>query len=167
MLQSICIGYLGADAEVKSSNGKEFTTFRIAHTDKWTDEQQQTHENTIWVDCVLNGKPTVVEYLKRGTQVYITGSVSLRVYSSAKDRCMKAGMTINVRSIELLGGKTDQVPSILYRADNGTQVDVQKWFYAPSLVRDSSADEFVQLISRNNGQFVADRNGFIQPNESF
>ena len=44
MLQAICIGNLGSDAEVKSSNGKEFTTFRIAHTEKWTDDAGQVHE---------------------------------------------------------------------------------------------------------------------------
>ena len=56
MFQSIVIGNLGADAEVKSMNGKEFTTFRVAHSQRWTDEQGQNHEQTQWIDCVMNGK---------------------------------------------------------------------------------------------------------------
>ena len=29
MLRVSCIGHIGANAEVKSANGKEFTTFRL------------------------------------------------------------------------------------------------------------------------------------------
>ena len=31
MLKAQVIGNLGADAEVKSSNGKQFVSFRVAH----------------------------------------------------------------------------------------------------------------------------------------
>lgn len=163
MLQTIAIGHIGGDAEVKNSNGKEFTTFRIAHTDRWTDEAGQVHETTTWIDCIMNGKPTIYEWLKKGQMVYVSGSCTLRIYSSAKDRCMKAGMTINVRTIELLGGKGDEVPSVLYDATTGAQVDVRKWFQAPSLVRDAKQPEYIPLVSRNQSRFVADRNGWIQP----
>lgn len=163
MFQAKVIGNLGADAEVKSVNGKEFTTFRVAHSDKWTDEKQQVHEVTQWVDCVLNGKPNVVEYLKKGTTVFAEGNATLRTYSSPKDKCLKAGITISVRSIELIGGRVDNVPSILYRADDGTQVQVTKWYYCKELVRDESQPETIPLVSRSSQQFVADRGGFIFP----
>ncbi|MBO5423750.1 MAG: single-stranded DNA-binding protein, partial [Fibrobacteraceae bacterium] len=91
MLQATAIGHIGGDAEVKSTNGKEFTTFRIAHTDKWTDESGQEHTNTQWIDCTMNGKPAVLEWLKKGQMVCVMGNLSTRIYSSAKDRCMKAG----------------------------------------------------------------------------
>lgn len=163
MLQVQSIGHIGGDAEVKTTNGKEFTTFRIAHSDRWTDESGQVHESTTWVDCIMNGKPAVLEWLKRGQLVFVTGSCSLRVYPSAKDRCMKPGLTINVRSIELLGGKGDDVPSVLYDATTGAQVDIVKYFQAASLVRADDQPEWVPLISRNQSRFVADRNGWVQP----
>lgn len=163
MLQVTAIGHIGGDAEFKSSNGREFTTFRIAHTDRWTDEAGNSHESTTWVDCIMNGKPAVMEWLKKGQMVFVTGSCSLRVYSSAKDRCMKPGMTINVRNIELLGGKSDEVPSVLYDATTGAQVDVKKWYQAATLVRDASQPEWLPLVSRNQARFVADRNGWVQP----
>ena len=163
MLQTTCIGHIGGDAECKNSNGKEFTTFRIAHTDKWTDESGQVHEQTTWVDCIINGKPAVMEYLKKGQLVYVAGSSTLRVYSSAKDRCMKAGMTINVRNIELLGGAADIVPKVLYDATTGAQVDVVKYYQAAALVRDMEQPEWLPLVSRSQARFVADRNGWIQP----
>lgn len=163
MLQVQSIGHIGGDAEVKTTNGKEFTTFRIAHTDKWTDESGQVHESTTWVDCIMSGKPAVLEWLKKGQLVFVTGACSLRVYPSAKDRCMKPGLTINVRILELLGGKVDDVPSVLYDATTGAQVDVLKWFQAPSLVRTEKDAEWIPLVSRNQSRFVADRNGWVQP----
>ena len=163
MFQSTVIGYLGTDAEVKTVNGKEFVSFRVAHTDKWTDEAKQVHESTQWIDCVINGKSAVVDYLKKGVQVFVTGNANLRVYSSAKDRCMKAGITISVKTLELIGGKPEPVPAVLFRADDGTQVDVTKWYFAQSLVRDEQQSEYIALVSRQQQQFYADRQGFVYP----
>lgn len=97
------IGYLGADAEVKTADGREFVTFRIAHTRKYKDAQGTIHESTQWIDCVISGRPNVTQYLHKGTQVYVSGSVELRIYDSAKDHCKKAGVQVRVQSIELLG----------------------------------------------------------------
>ncbi len=161
MLQAIAIGHLGGDAEVKQANGNEFTTFRIAHTEKWKDDAEQVHENTQWIDVTINKKPAVLEYLKKGQQVFVSGSASLRVYSSAKDRCMKAGLTINARQIELIGGRGDEVPSILFSANTGVQIDVRKYYQAAELVRGDGDPEWYPLISRSQERFVADRNGWI------
>lgn len=162
MLQAMLIGHLGADAESKSTNGNEFITFRIANTDKWTDEAGQVHEQTTWVDCIMNGKPKVFEYLKKGQLVYVAGSVSLRVYSSAKDKCMKAGMTINVRQVELLGGKSDDVPTLLYTEDGQQQVNVGKFFYAPTGKCSKGKAESRILVSKSGERFVQDPEGWIQ-----
>lgn len=161
MLQGIVIGYLGGDAESQVSNGREFTTFRVAHTNKWSDESGATHEETTWVDCIISGESKVTQYLKKGTQVFAQGSVSLRVYSSKKDRCMKAGLTINVRQIELLGSKPDDVPSRLYNVETNEQVDVTKHFYARTLERDENTPEKLPLVSRSNEKFYADRSGWV------
>ena len=163
MFQSVVIGNLGADAEVKSVNGKEFTTFRVAHSDRWKDENGQSHEQTQWIDCTMSGRPNVVEYLKKGTTVYVSGSAQLRVYSSQKDRCMKAGLTINIKTIELIGGKTDPVPSVLYRGDTGEQVDITEWYLARTLIREESDQEWIALLSRTQEQFIADRQGWVIP----
>lgn len=166
MLKGILIGHIGNDAEVKTVNGQEFTTFRVAHSEKWTDAQGQAHEQTQWVDCVMNGSPAVLPYLKRGQLVYVEGSIKTRVYSSAKDRCMKAGLTISVRSIELLGGRSDVVPSTIVDA-NGTFHSVTKCYFCQDMVRDKKQPEYVQVMNqRGNEQFQVDRNGFIYPLES-
>lgn len=165
MLQTTIIGHIGNDAECKEYNGKEFTTFRVAHSEKWTDADGKTHEQTTWVDCVMNGKPAVLPYLTKGTLVYCSGSTELRVYSSPKDKCMKAGLTIKVRTCELVGARPDAVPAYLYRADNGEQVRISKHFFALSLIRDEKEPEWLALVSAQAKQFVCDRNGNVTPYE--
>lgn len=157
MLQAILIGNIGADAKVNVKDGREFTTFRVAHNDTWTDANGTQHSNTLWVDCIMNGKPNVVEYLKQGTQVAIMGNVTLRTYSSEKDRCIKAGMTINVTRVELLGGRTDEVPSRLYDT-NGVQHDVMKAYYTDKGVK--------KLRSQRGQEYSCDDNGWVVPVKS-
>lgn len=163
MLQGIVIGYLGGDAEIKTSDGREFTTFRVAHTDRWKDTNGQTKETTQWVDCVMDGKPAVSEFLKRGTLVYVQGHLKSRIYSSAKDHCIKAGVTITARTIELLGGKTDPIPSQVVDT-NGVLHNVTKWFHCRDFVRANFQPEFVQVMHPRAGElYNVDRKGFIFP----
>lgn len=83
---------------------------------------------------------------------------------------MKAGLRVRVRSVELLGGRTDDVPSKLYDANDGHEVSVNKYYQSQELVRDEKAVEWWPLVSRNGEKFVADRNGWIakfnEPEES-
>lgn len=154
MLQASVVGYLGADAEVKHVNGQEFTTCRVAHTDRWKDQSGQTHESTQWIDLTLNGKPAVVDYLKQGTMVYAAGHVKLRCYSSEKARGFVAGLTISVVTIELLGGNSDAVPARLYDT-SGNMVDVTKYYHCEL----SGA----QLTNGRGRSFVSDDNGWVLP----
>lgn len=154
MLQATVIGNVGADAQVQNKDGREFVTFRVAHNDTWTGQDGVQHTNVIWVDCVMNGHPKVTEFIKAGTQVVVIGNVSLRVYSSAKDKCMKAGMTVNVANVQLLGGSTDEVPRRLYDA-NGVQHDVDKWYLTDV--------KQTQLMSQRGQQFAVDAYGWVKP----
>ena len=105
MLKCELIGNLGADARMVSDNGNSFISFNVAHTDKWRDANNVVHESTQWVSCIINDVHSPVAlYLTKGKQVFVRGNVALRCYSSEKARGFVAGMTINVREIELLGG---------------------------------------------------------------
>lgn len=131
MLQCTMIGNLGANAEIKTADGREFVTFRIAHNDSFKVVGGVRKETSMWVDCTMNctgGRPAVLPYLTKGTTVCVVGNVSLRVYSSEKDRCMKAGLTIHVQKLELLGGSSDAIPRRLYTSD-GVMVDVNKYYH--------------------------------------
>lgn len=161
MLQGMIIGHLGADAVYKNENGKEFVSFRVANTDRWTDASGNVNEKTTWVDCIINGKTKVLEYLKKGQMVYASGSISLRVYSSAKEKCMKAGLTINVKQIELLGSKADEVPNKLYLEEGGTEINVFKYYYSPEVRNPDRKEDTVALVSKTGNRFVGDKEGWI------
>lgn len=157
MLQVTLIGNVGADAVRKAGDGYEFVSFRVCHNDRYTDSAGVRHESTMWVDCVMDKDAKVVEYIKAGTQVYVTGSLSLRVYSSAKDHCMKAGATIRVQRLELLSGKSDPVPGRLIDND-GVVHEVQKYFHC------DAAGCF--LHNERGAQFASDDNGWVLPIEN-
>lgn len=109
MLNLQVIGNLGSDAVVKENNGKKFVTFNVAHTDKYTDEQGVKHERTTWVSCLWNGDGgRVLPYLTKGACVFAQGPAELRVFDSAKDHCKKAGVSIRIQHLELVGGKKEE-----------------------------------------------------------
>lgn len=154
MLQATIAGYLGADAETKSENGKEFTTFRVAHSERWTDGNGQARESTQWVDVIMTGRPNVAAYLKGGTLVYVSGHARLRCYSSEKARGFVAGLTISAVHIELLGGKTDAVPRRLYDND-GVMHEVNKYYHT------NMAGGI--LMNQRGDRFAVDDNGWVLP----
>lgn len=157
MLKCEIIGNLGADAQVKGENGKQFISFNVAHTDKWTDEAGTVHEQTQWVSCIINDVNTkVLPYLLKGKTVYVRGDARLRVFSSEKERRMVAGMTVNVREVELLGGSADEVPRQLLTSD-GLLVPTYKAYY----IDPAMPDKPTELFDRNMQKFAVDKNGFV------
>lgn len=160
MLQCTLIGNIGANAEVKASDGREYIAFRVAHNDSFKGADGSKKETSIWVDCTMscaNGRPAVLPYLTKGTAVCVVGNVSLRVYSSEKDRCMKAGLTIHVQKIELIGGQSDIIPRRLFTKD-GVMVDVHKYYHADT-------NEQILMDQRGN-QFSVAEGGWIAPSQT-
>lgn len=110
MLKSLIIGNLGADAELRVSNGAQFLSFRVAHSERWADKQTgEVRETTQWISCTLNGDGGGVrQYLKRGTKVFIYGDLSPKLYVSSRDGKQYAGLDCRVRQLELCGGAKDE-----------------------------------------------------------
>lgn len=163
MLKACLIGNLGADAQVKAANGREFVTFRVAHSWNFTSQDGTVNSGTIWVDCIGNNLKGVVEYLKKGTQVYVEGEVSLRVYSSKQDRCMKAGLTIHVQSVQLIGGKTDEVPREVINPDNGELYGVEKSYSVVDWNTIQMDGGTKKMVDARGKEYVMDRFGLIKP----
>lgn len=110
MMRLEVIGNLGADAEIKEVNGRKFVSFRVAHTDKWVDSQtQQAQVTTQWVSCAINGDGgKLVPYLKKGTKVFVRGSVAFGTFNSAKSHQVECAVNLSVWEIELCGSKKDE-----------------------------------------------------------
>jgi single-strand DNA-binding protein len=84
----IIVGNLGADPEVKSfQNGGRIANLRIATSEDWKDKNTgEKKERTEWHTVVLNsdGLVGVAErFLKKGSKVYIEGSLRTRKWQDA------------------------------------------------------------------------------------
>lgn len=78
----ILVGNLGKDPEVRyTSNGTAVANVTIATSDQWKDKQSgQTQERTEWHNVVFYNRlaEIVGEYLRKGSQVYVEGSLRTR-----------------------------------------------------------------------------------------
>ena len=79
----ILIGNLGADPEIKSfQNGGKIANIRIATSETWKDRMTgERKERTEWHNVVINGEGlvgVVERYLKKGSKVYVEGSLRTR-----------------------------------------------------------------------------------------
>lgn len=101
------IGNLGADAIIKDLNGQKYIAFSVAHTESYTDSHNQRRERTTWVSCLKYGESAVINYLKKGTRVFIRGELSAKTYEAGGT--VQVGINCRVRGLQLLGGnRTEQ-----------------------------------------------------------
>jgi len=156
MLKAQVIGNLGADAEVKSSNGKQFVSFRVAHSFNFTSNSGEQRRELIWVDVTASNIDKLLPYLKKGCSVFIEGNISLRVYSSKVDRCMKAGISVHADTIQLIGGSVDAVPKYLTNPENGLVHEVSKMYCIDELVGKIDRGKVLELTDNKGNLFVVD-----------
>jgi single-strand DNA-binding protein len=106
----IAVGNLGADPETKyMPSGVACSTFSVAVSETWKDKQTgEQKDRTEWIRAETWGKlaEIVAEYLRKGSQVYIEGS--LRTDSWEDEAGNKKYMTkVRVDNLQMLGGKGD------------------------------------------------------------
>jgi len=79
----ILIGNLGKDPQLDyTSSGKARCRFSLATTEQYKDRDGQQQEKTEWHNIVMWGRTAEIagEYLKKGSKVYIEGSIQTRQY---------------------------------------------------------------------------------------
>lgn len=77
----ILVGNLGQDPELRyTPNGAAVTTISVATNEIWRDSEGNTQERTEWHRVVLWRRHAEVagEFLKKGSKVYIEGSLRTR-----------------------------------------------------------------------------------------
>lgn len=105
MLKCEFVGHIGSDAEIKEFNGKRFISFNVATSERYKDAQGQTVSRTTWVSCLKPGEGAVVNYLKKGTQVFCRGDLTAKPYTGRNG--IEAGLNCRVTELELLGNRQD------------------------------------------------------------
>ena len=106
----ILVGNLGRDPEMRYlPSGEAVANLAIATTDKYKDKSGQTVETTEWHKVSFFSKTAEVcgEYLKKGSQVYVEGSIKTRKYTD-KEGVEKYSTEIRGDRMQMLGGKQDK-----------------------------------------------------------
>lgn len=107
MIKMQVIGRLGKDCVVNTVNGKNVINFNVAHTEKYKDSQGVNQEKTTWVDCAYwTDRTALAPYLVKGTQVFVEGNPEVRSFTR-QDGTGGASLSLRVRDVQLLSGKTD------------------------------------------------------------
>lgn len=105
----IIVGHLGRDPEMRTfPSGDQVANVTIATTDKWKDKQTgEMKEATEWHRVVFNGRlaEIVGQYLRKGSQVYVEGSLRTRKWT---DQSGQERYTTEIRAdqMQMLGGRT-------------------------------------------------------------
>jgi single-strand DNA-binding protein len=104
--KAILVGNLGKDPEVRfTPSGRAVAKFPLATTDTWTDQESGRQERTEWHNVVVWGKQaeSCGQYLAKGRQVYIEGSIRSRSYDD-KDGNKRYITEIIAQRVQFLGG---------------------------------------------------------------
>lgn len=108
--KAIIVGNLGNDPEVKyTQGGTTITTISVATSESWKDKQSgEQKERTEWHRVKFFGKLAEIagEYLKKGAQVYIEGSIRTEKYTG-KDGAERYSTDIIASEMQMLGGRQD------------------------------------------------------------
>ena len=102
----ILIGNLGADPETRhTQSGAAITTISIATSESWKDKQTgEKQERTEWHRVKFFGRLAEIagEYLKKGRQVYVEGSLRTDKYTD-KDGIERYTTGIIANEMQMLG----------------------------------------------------------------
>lgn len=103
----ILIGNLGRDPETRySQGGNPVTNFSVATSESWRDRQSgEQQERTEWHNVVCFSRLAEIagEYLKKGSKVYIEGS--LRTSSWEQDGQKRYRTEIMARELQMLDSR--------------------------------------------------------------
>ena len=103
----IIIGNLGRDPEMRYlPSGDAVANLRIATTDKFKDRNGDMQESTEWHSVAFFGKTAEIcgQYLKKGSQVYVEGSLRTRKWQD-KDGNDRYTTEIRGDRMQMLGGR--------------------------------------------------------------
>jgi single-strand DNA-binding protein len=108
----ILVGNLGADPETRyTAGGTAITNIRIATSESWKDKQTgENQERTEWHRVAFFNRLAEIagEYLRKGSQVYIEGSLRTRKWQdqSGQDRYSTEVVASEMQMLGSRGGES-------------------------------------------------------------
>lgn len=107
--QTIIVGNVGREPEMKYlQSGVPVCNFSVAVTEVYTANEER-REKTTWyrVACWRRLAETVNQYVHKGQQVMIIGSVEARAYTDNSGQ-PAASLDLTARDVRFLGSRQDQ-----------------------------------------------------------
>lgn len=112
----LIIGNLGGDPQMRYlPSGDPVTTFSVATNERWTDQNGQQQERTIWWRISVFGRQAEVcnQYLAKGKQVLVEGTMQAdpntggpRIWTR-QDGTPAASFEVRARTVRFIGGRTE------------------------------------------------------------
>ena len=100
--QTIAVGNLGGDPELKfMASGDAVCNFSVAVSEKWKDKRSgEMRDNTTWYRVAVWGAQAEAcnQYLRKGSKVLVTGTVSARAYTT---RGGEAAASLDLRAFNV------------------------------------------------------------------
>ena len=122
MQQIQIIGNLGEDCQVREFNGRKFIAFRVACSEKMQ-TAEGLKEITTWYSCTFNRMDSgVLQYLVKGTKVFVQGRPAYRLYDSATFHCKMIDVSIFVDVVQLCGSRSEQPENAQNQSDDNIPV---------------------------------------------
>ena len=109
----ILVGNLGRDPEMRyTPSGAAVTNFSMATSEKWTGQDGEKHERTIWWRVSVFGKMAEVcnEYLKKGSKVLVEGRMNAdekgnpRMWTG-QDGASRASFEVTAATVKFLSSR--------------------------------------------------------------
>lgn len=110
--KAILIGNVGQEPRVRDVNGRKVASFTLATTERYTDRNGETRENTEWhnITCWDKLAEVVEKWVQKGSPLYIEGKITTRKWQDQEgnDRYMTE---IVANNLQMLGKKSDNAPA--------------------------------------------------------
>jgi len=151
------VGNLGNDPEVKYlPTGGAVTNISVATSESWKDKQTgQPQERTEWHRIVFFNKLAEIagEYLKKGSQVYVEGSLRTRKWQ-AQDGSDRYSTEIIGNELQMLGGRAGTTePQEIPSGHQGASASP-----SPQVAPQSGGEQIIPLCPKNGESGLAPQN---------
>lgn len=106
----IVVGYLGRDPELRyTPDGTPVCNFSVATTDRRKDKSGEFQDHTTWFRVSLFGRQAEVasQYLSKGRQVFIEGTLSQREYTD-KEGNTRTSLEVRGSELQFIGSRGDE-----------------------------------------------------------
>jgi single-strand DNA-binding protein len=140
----ILIGNIGGDPEVRyMPNGNAVTTLSVATTESWKDKNTgDKQERTEWhrVVCFNRLGEIAGEYVRKGTKVYIEGSLRTRKWQDqqGQDKYTTEIIAADIQMLDSKGGS----PTAAYADYTQNQQPTESSQKSPQYAPEASANAF-------------------------